>query len=105
MLFVETNFERSLFFCVEREQIVILIRATVEHAAAAMHGGIERGGVDSTVFRLHVKDGAIECDVGVMTEKHSLAHPNLTVADTYCRLFSEAALTERGLLSIITLRP
>ena len=105
MLFVEPRFERLLFFFIERQQIVILIRAPVQHASPAMHGGIESGGVRAAIFGLNVEDRAIECDIGVMTEKHSLAHPNLTVADTSCRLFSEAALTERGLLSIITLRP
>ena len=105
MLPVDPRLQRLLFFCIQRKQVVILIRAPVQHAAAAMHGGIDGGGVHSTIFGLNVEDRAIECDVGVMTEKHSLAHPNLTVADTSCRLFSEAALTERGLLSIITLRP
>src|SRR5579862_4650649 len=103
MLLVEPCLKRLLFFFIERQQIVILIRAPVEHASAAVHGGVERGRVHAAIFGLHVKDGAIECDVGVMTEKHSLAHPNLTVADTSCRLFSEAALTQRRPLVIITL--
>ena len=84
---------------------MILVRAPVQHAAAAMHGGVERGGVYSAIFRLNVEDRAIDSDVGVMTEKHSLAHPNLTVADTSGRFFSGAALTQRRLLVIIALRP
>ena len=105
MLLVETRLEHLFFFFIEWKQIVIFIRTPVEHTTAAMHGGIERGRVHTAIFGLHVEDGAIECDVGVMTEKHSLAHPNLTVADTSCRLFSEAALTQRRPLVIITLRP
>ena len=84
---------------------MIFIRAAMEHAAATVHGGIESRGVDAAIFGLNVENRAIDGDVGVMTEKHSLAHPNLTVADTTRRLFSEAALTQRRPLVIITLRP
>src|SRR5579863_3839162 len=105
MLLVEPCLKRLLFFFIERQQIVILVRAPVEHAAAAVHGGVERGRVHAAIFRLHMKDGAIECDVGVMTEKHFLVHPNWTAASIARRIFSEAALTIRRPLSIITLRP
>ena len=105
MLPVDPHLQGLLFFCIQWKQIVILIRAPVQHPAAAMHGGIDGGGVHAPILRLNVENRAIECDVGVMTEKHSLAHPNLTVADTSCRLFSGAALTQRRPLVIITLRP
>ena len=60
MLLVEPRLQRLLFFCIERQQIVILIRAPVEHAAPAMHGGIERGGVHSAIFGLNVENRAID---------------------------------------------
>jgi len=105
MLFVDSSFESFFFFCVERQQIVIFIRAPVEYAAPAMDGRIDDRGVDAAIFGLNVKNRAIHCYVGVMTEEHSLAHPNFDRCEYRPQNFLVAALTQRRPLVIITLRP
>ena len=70
MLFIEAQLERGFAIGIERQEIVIIVGAAVQHAAAAIDGGVDQRAGNAGVLGLHVISGLAEINIGVMTEDH-----------------------------------
>ena len=70
VLRVEAKFQGGFLVRVERKQIEVVVDETMEHAATAIDGGLEKSIVRAAIFGLHVIDGAVEVDVGIVAEDH-----------------------------------
>ena len=72
VLFVQA--ELQCFFGVwsEWQQIEIIISAAMQHAAAAINGGVDQSAGGSAIFRLHVIGIFTHADVGIVPEEHAL---------------------------------
>ena len=70
VLFIEAQLERGFAIGIERQEVVIIVGAAMQHAAAAIDGGIDQRVGDTGVLGLHVIRGLAETNIGVMTEDH-----------------------------------
>jgi hypothetical protein len=57
---------------VQWKQIVVVIRATMEHAALEIDGGIDQGEGSAAIFGLHMQGVRSEFEIGVVPEDHLL---------------------------------
>ena len=70
MLVVNTFSKHIFAFRVERQQIDVVICAAMQHAAAAIDGGVDQTVRGAAVFGLDVIERLAEFDIRVMPEKH-----------------------------------
>ena len=71
VLFVDTPLQGFFALRVQRQQIEVIIRAPVQHAAAEIDNSIDKRMGGAAVFRLDVIRGAAGFDVRIVAEKHS----------------------------------
>jgi anthranilate/para-aminobenzoate synthase component II len=71
MLIVYSQLQLLLTVCVQRQQIEITFGAPVQHAAAAIHGGIDECVSDSAILGLNVDQLSPHRDIGIVTKQHA----------------------------------
>jgi hypothetical protein len=74
MLIVQSYLQRLLAIGIQRQQVVIFIGAPVQHAAPAVHGGVDDRSGNAAIFGLHVEHGSVHRYVCVVTEQHAYRH-------------------------------
>lgn len=72
MLLIQTQLQSFLGVWSEWQQIEIIISAAMQHAAAAINGGVDQSAGGSAIFRLHVIGIFTHADVGIVPEEHAL---------------------------------
>ena len=72
VLFINAKLQRLLGVIGQREEVVVIIRAAMEHAALVVDGGINQGVSCAAIFGLHMKCVRSEFEIGIMPENHHL---------------------------------
>jgi hypothetical protein len=104
VLLVETPLQGFFAFRVQRQQIEVIIGASVQYAAAEINNGIDERVRGAAVFRLDVIRGAACFDVRIVTENHSAVCLDLRLAWERHAGFFPPHLTDWRLNRIIAIR-
>ena len=96
VLRVEAELQGGFLVLVERQKVEVIVDEAMEDTATAVDGGFEKSVVDAAILGLHVIDGAVKIDVGIVAEDHrdifGKSAPNLRQAQR--RLFFRVHLTD-----------